>query len=169
MNPPGTPSIAFAGTLSLEEFGRVQKALLPAWTRWSVLAPVLAAALFAASGAATDPISLLFDVGVTASTPIALGVVSRRFRKRAWQRSAQIVGRVRGAISPDAIDWVTDRSTSRGEWARIVEVRHADDLALPFYAPRCAFYFPRSFFDSDAAWTASTRPSTATPRSEPQR
>jgi hypothetical protein len=153
MNPPSNPSIAFAGTLSLEEFGRVQQALLPAWMRWYVAAPILALAFFVSTGAATDAFSLMFDVGATAAALVMIRLVSRRYRKRAWLQAAQIVGRVQGAISADGIDWVTDRSTSRYEWAKIVEVRHADELTLAFYAPRHAFYFPRSFFDSDAAWT----------------
>ena len=153
MNPPSTPSIAFAGTLSLEEFGRVQRAILPVWTRWYVTMPIQALVLLGVAGLPRNPQAWLYDLGALVVVLVAVQVVIRRSRVRAWKQSARLVGRVHGAVTPEGIDWNTDRSASRYEWARIIQVKRTDDLTLAFYAPRCAFYFPRSFFDSDATWT----------------
>jgi hypothetical protein len=152
MNQPSTPSFAFAGTLTLEEFGRVQKTILPVWTRWYVTTPLQAIVLFCVTGLPKEPSTWLYDLGALAVVLIAVQLTIRRARMRTWKQSVQIVGRVHGAITPDGIDWVTDRSTSRYEWAKIIAVKQADGLTLAFYAPRCAFYFPRSFFDSDETW-----------------
>ncbi len=154
MNQPMPPSVAFAGTLSLEEFGRIQKAILPRWARWYVTVPILAIAVFCSVGPTTDPTLLLVDLGVLAIVLLAMRLTVRRVQARTWKQSVRLVGRVHGAITPEGIEWNSERSTSRYEWARITEVRRAGDLTLAFYAPRCAFYFPRSFFDSQASWDA---------------
>lgn len=154
MTPTDTPPHAFAGTLTLEEFGRVQRAILPKWVRWYVTLPLLAIATFLGMGAATNVASLVLDLVILGLVVGSLQVVIRRAAVRQWKQTVQLVGRVHGRITHEGIEWNTDRSTSRYEWARIVEVKQVDDLTLAFYAPRCAFYFPRSFFDSDARWTA---------------
>jgi len=92
---------------------------------------------------------VVFSVAV-----LAVPVAMRRTRTRLWRHTVQPVGRVHGRITPEGIEWNTDRSTTRWEWARFVEVQRVGDLASASCAPRSAFYFPRSSFESDGRWTA---------------
>jgi hypothetical protein len=86
--------------------------------------------------------------------PIGMALFTRRVRARAWKQATRLNGRVHGVITPAGIEWNTERTASRFEWAKIVRIKQAGDLTLAFYTPRCAFFFPRSFFASEAEWAA---------------
>ncbi len=155
MTEPTTPSIPFAGSVTLAEFGRVQQRLLPAWARWQVLYPALAVIFLAVRLPEAHKVSdLVTDVLLVALFAVAVTFSTRRARARSWRQVVRLHGRVHGAISPAGIDWNTERSTAHYEWAQILRVDQTRDLTLAFFMPRGAFYFPRSFFESDAAWTA---------------
>ena len=153
--PPA--SIAFAGTVTRREFERIQSRLLPTWARWYVLYPAAAVVFFAVTLPGARLSELVGDLVFVALFPIGMTMFTRRVRARAWKEAVRLNGRVHGAITPEGIEWNTERTASRFEWARIERVTRAADLVLAFYAPRCAFFFPRSFFASTAEWTAFNR------------
>ena len=149
-----TPSIPFGGTVTRAEFARIQTLLLPAWARWYVMYLCLGVILLATSlphatwsGLAT---TALFAVGFV----VAMALFTKRTQARTWKRVVALNGRVHGAIGPAGLEWNTANAQSRLEWARIAKIAHGRDLTLAFYAPRCAFFFPRSFFESEQAWHA---------------
>lgn len=155
MTDPTPPSFAFAGTVTREEFGRIQSRLLPVWARWYAIYPVLAVVFVACTVPGAHKVSeLVTDVLFMAMFGVAMAFVTRRARTRAWRQVVRLGGRVHGAITPAGIEWNTERTTARYEWAQILRIDQTTGLTLAFFQPRGAFYFPRSFFGSDAAWTA---------------
>lgn len=155
MTEPIPSSHPFAGTVTLAEFARVQQRLLPAWARWYVLYPALAVVFLACTLPGAHKVSeVVIDVLFMAMFGAAMAFVTRRARVRAWRQVVRLGGRVHGTISPAGVEWITERTTARHEWAQIVRVDRTEGLVLAFFSSRGAFYFPRSFLDSDAAWTA---------------
>jgi len=151
--PPA--SIAFAGTVTREEFARIQSRLLPAWARWYVFYPVAVVVVLAVSLPGARLSELVVDFAAFfVLFPIGMALVTQRVRAHAWKQATRLNGRVHGAITPEGIEWNTERTASRFEWARIERVARTADLTLAFYSPRRAFFFPRSFFASEAQWTA---------------
>jgi hypothetical protein len=151
---PPIPATAFAGTITRAGFVRVQSLLLPAWARWYVMYPVLGAIFLAASLPGATPIDVVSDLLFMLLFAAAMTLFTRRVRHRAWQQAVRLNGRVHGALTAEGLEWNTDNTASRFEWAKIVKVAHAPDMTLAFHTPRCAFYFPRSFFETEAAWSA---------------
>jgi hypothetical protein len=147
-------SFAFAGQVTRPEFERVQTRLLPVWARWYVMYPVLLVIFGAFTLPGARPSELAGDLVFVIGFPLAMRVVTKRARTQAWKQMVGLSGRVHGVITADGIEWNTERSTTRYEWARIPRIAQADGLTLAFYSKRCAFFFPRSLFESDAAWTA---------------
>jgi hypothetical protein len=148
-------SFDFAGTVTRPEFARIQHRMLPVWARWYVLYPMVAAVL--AFFTLRDELTLsriVTEVLILVIVVVAMVVTTRRTRERAWRQAVRMAGRVHGAISPAGIDWNTDRSTAHFEWAQVTRIDRTENLTLTFLGPRSAFYFPRSFFASDAAWAA---------------
>jgi len=155
MDPSPPASIAFSGTVTRDEFDRIHARLLPVWARWYVLYPVVGtvALAFAMRGARVS--ALVVDVvAFFVLLPIAMAVFTRRARTRAWKQFLRLYGRLHGAVTADGIEWNTERSAARFEWARIERVTHGDGLVLAFLSPRNALFFPRSFFATEADWTA---------------
>ncbi len=150
-------SVAFAGTVTRQEFDRIQAQLLPVWARWYVLYPVVAVVFFAVTLPGARLSELVGDLVFVALFPIGMAMFMRRVRARAWQQAIRLGGRVHGAITPEGIEWNTERTAARFEWAKIERVARTADLTLAFHSPRCAFFFPRSFFASEADWTAFNR------------
>ncbi len=155
MNQVSTATpVTFAGTLTRAEFGRVQSMLLPAWARWYVIFPLLAVGLFFFSGSREEAANPSLQLLSTALILIGAAWAMRYTRTRAWNQLVRLHGRVSGTLTSDGIDWHTSMSTTRFEWAKVIRIARADGLTLAFYTPRCAFYFPRSFFESEEAWAA---------------
>lgn len=155
MTDPTPSSHPFAGTVTLQEFGRVQQRLLPAWARWYVLYPALAVVFLACTLPGAHKVSeVVTDVLFMAMFGAAMAFVTRRARVRAWRQVVRLGGRVHGTISPAGIEWITERTSARYEWAQIVRIDQVEGLTLAFFSGRGAFYFPRSFLESDAAWAA---------------
>ena len=154
-SPQTDGRIAFAGTPSRAEFDRITTLMLPTWARWYVLYPVMGVIFVAVSLHGARRASELVVDGVFALVvPLALLLFERRRRTRAWTQAVRLTGRIHGVVSPDGIEWNTERSTSRFEWSQVTRVARAAELAVVFHGPRSGFYFPRSFFESDAAWAA---------------
>ena len=151
---PPAPSVAFTGTLTRAEFDRVQLHLLPPWARWYVCYPMFAVVVFFVSPTRDLPIDPWLKVLFAAIPVIGLDWLMRKSRTKAWNQLMQLGGRVSGSISAEGIEWRTAMLTTRFDWSKVVRVAHADGLTLAFYTPRCAFYFPRSFFESDQVWAA---------------
>ncbi len=148
------PPVAFAGTLTRAEFGRVQSMLVPVWARWYVIFPLQTVGIFFFSESRDEASNLGLQVLAAALVVLGTAWAMRHTRTRAWNQLVQLVGEVSGTVTSDGIEWHTSISTTRFEWAKVIRVARADGLTLAFYAPRCAFYFPRSFFESEEAWTA---------------
>ncbi len=146
--------IAFGGVVTRPEFVRVQSLLLPAWARWYVIYPVLGVIFFGTSLPGATAQSATSDVLFALIFVIGMTLFTRRVRTRTWKQVVRLGGRVHGAITQDGIEWNTDNTASRFEWAKIMKVAHGKDLTLAFHAPRAAFFFPRTFFESDQAWSA---------------
>lgn len=152
---PTDGRIAFAGRPSRAEFDRIMTLMLPPWARWYVLYPVVGAIFLAVSVAGARRTSeLVVDGAFALVVTLAVHLFEKRRRTRAWMQMVRLTGRIHGVVSADGIEWNTDNSTSRFEWAKIVRVARGANLAVVFFAPRSGFYFPRSFFESDAAWAA---------------
>jgi len=155
METPTPASFEFAGTVTRAEFARIQQRMLPVWARWYVLYPTLAAVLaFFTLRDAIDLPGIVSEVVMLAIVAVAMVVTTRRTRERAWRQAVRLVGRVHGAISPAGIEWNTERTTARFEWSQVARIDQTEGLTLAFFGPRNAFFFPRSFFASDAAWVA---------------
>ena len=152
MEPTPPISLAFAGTVTRGEFDRIQSMLLPRWARWYVFYPMLAAVFCAVSLPGAKLSDLLVDLVIVVLFPLAMLVVTRRARSRAWRQAQRLGGAVHGAITSEGIEWNTADTASRFEWSKIVRVTQADGMTLAFYTPRCAFFFPRSFFASESVW-----------------
>ncbi len=155
MAPTLPDSIAFAGTVTRDEFSRIQTRLLPAWARWYVFYPVALAVVLAIELPGARPSQLVVDwAAFLVLFPIAMALFTRRVRTRAWKQALRLNGRVHGAVTAGGIEWNTERTAARFEWAKIERVSRTADLVLAFYSARCAFFFPRSFFASEADWAA---------------
>ena len=153
MEPTPQISLAFAGTVSRGEFDRIQSMLLPKWARWYVFYPALAAVFCAFSLPGAKLSDLLVDLVIVVLFPLAMLGVTRRARSRAWRQMQRLGGAVQGVITSEGIEWNTVNTASAFAWSKIVRVAQADGMTLAFYTPRCAFYFPRSFFASESAWS----------------
>ncbi len=148
-------SIAFAGTVTRDEFARIQSRLLPAWGRWYVIYPVAAAVVLAVQLPGARLSELVVDMtAFFVLFPICMAWVTRRVRTRAWKQAIRLSGRVHGAITSAGIEWNTERTATRFDWAKIERVARTPGLTLAFYSRYGAFFFPRSFFASQAEWTA---------------
>ncbi len=154
MTEPTRPSFPFSGTVTLPEFERIQTQLTPAWARRGVLHAVMAVALATVALVDRSLPELLAFALLFAAFVALRRVFARRAHERAWKRAVQLGGRMHGDISAQGILWNTERSSTRFEWANVLRLDQAEGLTLAYYTPRCAFFFPRSFFESDAAWTA---------------
>jgi hypothetical protein len=154
-NSPSLP-ITFSGSVSREEFSRVNSLLLPRWMRWYFFVPCVVY-LFVSIGvgwtaALHHPLAAAPDLAVAALVLAAAAAITIYLRSKNWRSVTSLTGKVHGAATVSGIEWNTDNTSARFAWEKLVKVRRARDLTLVFFAPRCAFYFPRSFFESDDSW-----------------
>lgn len=142
--------ISFGGQISKRDFLRVQSLLMPIWARWYVFVPCVIY-LFVSFGvgwsqAISDPHSSAQDFMFAALALLISAAISRYSRTKSWRSTTALVGSVRGVASESGIEWSTSNTTSTFDWKKFIKVNQTKDLSLVFYAPRCAFYFPREFF-----------------------
>jgi len=151
-----TLPVAFSGSVSRKDFSRVQALLLPWWTRWYFFVPCVVY-VFVSMGAGwpaalRHPLSAAPDLGLAGFVLAVAATITIYGRTRNWRSLTAVTGRVHGAATTSGIEWNTDNASARFAWEKLVKVRRANDLTLVFYAPGCAFYFPRDFFDSEDSW-----------------
>ena len=150
-------AVPFAGRVTESEFSRVQSALMPAWYRWYFLAlawlllffsmrPGLAKVM--AEPALALP-GLIWGVGVL----VVCACITRFLHWRGWKQYMQVHGSVSGQIGPQGITWKTESIIDVLEWEKALGFRARKDLFLVLYTPRCAFFFPRSFFATEQDWS----------------
>jgi hypothetical protein len=149
---------SFSGTINEPQFNRVQSALLPVWSRWYFFAPTCVLA-FVALGtgwaeAIADPSQAVPDLLWGLAVFVTCTLLMRYGRRRAWQSYIRLHGAVSGRVSPNGIEWKTESSTTSLPWEKLLGFRVFNDLALVFYAPRCAFFLPRDFFATEQEWSA---------------
>jgi len=156
INSNTADSVSFAGTISMDEFLRVQRMCVPVWARWYVFAPcVLNLIVLLGAGwskVVSEPTSLLPDLILTAFISLLAAAITRYTGVRAWRKTTLLVGGIRGVATDWGIEWITANTTSKFEWSKFVKARQEADLSLVFYATRGLFYFPRSFFASEHEW-----------------
>ena len=150
--------VPFAGTLEESQFARVQQALLPRWMRWYVFVPSCLI-LFVQLGAGwetvwQEPLRAVPDLLWSLPVLVACAVIVKLGRRRAWKNYLRLHGSVSGQVGADGLQWKTETSTTSLPWAKITGHRVLEDLALLYYAPRCAFFLPRTFFASEQEWLA---------------
>lgn len=148
--------IYFSGTISKSDFLRVQAMLLPLWARWYVTATCVLF-VFVSTGVGwsvvfSKPLSLIPDLIYTVILMIALAAMNRYMLIRNWRKMISLSGDVRGIASDWGIEWANENTTSKFEWAKFIRIQQKPDLTLVHYSSRCAFYFPRTFFESDTEW-----------------
>ena len=153
------PSIAFGGDISEAQFRQVQALLLGVWSRWYVLL-VACLAMFITVGTGwdvvlADPRRIADELLPTALLlPVAM-LVWRYGMRRNWQRWVQLQGRISGELGHDGLRWQTSINQAQLGWDKLIGHRCGPDLLLLYYAPRCAFFLPRSFFADEAQWQAA--------------
>lgn len=151
-----TSPISFSGSISERDFCRVQALLLPVWARWYVFAPCVLfvfvnigvgwSALF------SNPRSAVSDLLFGAVVLLASAVITKFGRRRNWRNTVALSGSINGLATQNGIEWNSSNSSTKFEWAKLIKSHHENHLALVFYTPRCAFYFPRDFFNSEHDW-----------------
>jgi hypothetical protein len=149
--------VSFAGTLKESQFDRVQKALLPIWMRWYVFVPSVLIC-FVQIGAGwehvwQEPLRAVPDLLWSLPVLAACAVIIKIGRRRAWKNYQRFHGAVSGHLGSDGLEWKTEATTTSLPWVKTTGHRVSRDLALLYYAPRCAFFFPREFFLSDQDWS----------------
>ncbi|MDC6169708.1 YcxB family protein [Paucibacter sp. XJ19-41] len=149
---------SFSGTIDARQFSRVQSALLPVWSRWYVFAPTCLLAFLALGigwgEAFANPVRAIPDLVWGLGVFVACLLLTWYGRRRAWQNYVRLHGSISGQVSQQGIEWKTEASNTVLPWEKLLGFRMSSDLVLVFYAPRCAFFLPRSFFASTQEWTA---------------
>jgi len=152
---PARP-VSFRGEVTLQQFNEVQKGLLPVWARFYVSGP-LCVFLFVALGvgwptAVANPAAAVPDMAYGLLALLGGALATWMARKKAWQANAQMHGEVHGYLTQEGLEWNTSTTSSKFPWSKLLKYKHSGDLVLVFYSPRCAFYFPRSFFAGGQEW-----------------
>lgn len=149
-------AVSFTGNLDESQFNRVQMALLPIWMRWYVFVPSCVIC-FVQLGAGWEnvfqkPLSAMPDILISLSVLAVCAVIIKLGRRRAWKNYRQLHGSVSGQLGTNGLEWKTEATTTSLPWAKTTGHRVSRDLALLYYAPRCAFFLPREFFANEQDW-----------------
>ncbi|MFL6658271.1 MAG: YcxB family protein [Massilia sp.] len=73
-------------------------------------------------------------------------------RNRQWRQLEAMQQTVTGKLGTDGLEWNTPMTSANFPWPKIVKIRRHPEMLLLFYSARCAFYLPRTFFATEAAW-----------------
>lgn len=153
MNPS---SIAFAGTLGEAEFFRIRHAFLPVWLRWYFSVPVLLIFFIQISSGwgqvLLEPQLVVPDVLYFLLVFAGVFPIVRFGRRRSLREFLRTHGPVRGQITADGLEWRTEATVASLPWSKLIGHRISRDVVLLYYAPRCAFFLPRSFFAGEQEW-----------------
>jgi hypothetical protein len=157
----GDNPVHFSGEVTAAQFRMVHKLLLPWWGTPSVMG-VSIFVVFQSMGsgwerALATPLTALPDLLMGVFSALALWAVNAFASRRHWKNYVKVHGRVRGTVGPGGIELSSSTTTSKFSWGKIVKHRRAPELTLVFYAPRCAFFFPSSFFSSAGEWERFNR------------
>ena len=168
-------AIAFHGALTRSQFALVQRLLLPWWgamwvtSLWVLLAVVMYQVLGDANPAAhlqpgvtLTPLTwaILTVVGlvvspltwVTVLTLAIMWAITAFGRRRQWRDAENTHHIIMGSIGTAGLAWNTAMTTANFPWPKLTHMRQHPDMLLIFYSRRCAFYLPKAFFASEAAW-----------------
>jgi len=156
--------IPFSGSLTKQQFLYVQRNLLPGWLNyWPIAAVILGLTAFNISvgtGWSTfvrNPLAAWDDVLAAAIIVVIIPLVFRRAWGKAWKQNLELHGDIAGEVHSGGVTWKTAVTTSNFPWDKFVKAKVLPDLILLFYTPRCAYYFPRSFFASEDNWQTFSR------------
>jgi hypothetical protein len=152
----GDNPVHFEGEVTAAQFRKVQRLLLPWWGTPSVMGVFIFVVLLSmGSGwerALAAPLSALPDLFMGICTALALWAVNSYAARRNWKTYLKVHGRVRGTVGPGGIELSSATTISKFSWGTMVKHKRAPELTLVLYAPRCAFFFPSSFFSSVGEW-----------------
>jgi hypothetical protein len=152
----GDIPVHFEGEVTAAQFRMVHKLLLPWWGAPSVMGvSIFVVFLSIGSGwerAFAAPLSALPDLFMGIFFALALWAVNAYASRRHWKTYRKLHGRVRGTVGPGGIELSSATTVSKFSWGKIVKHKRAPELTLVYYAPRCAFFFPSSFFSSTGEW-----------------
>jgi hypothetical protein len=154
----GAVSIAFRGELTQRDFHRVQRSLLPLWARAYVFVPACVV-LFISIGVGwqkvfAQPFAALPDMLFAFLVFLASAAILHFGGRKQWQANARLHGQVNGQLTSEGLEWNTSTTKGTFPWSKLTHFSESTDLVLVFYAPRCAFYFPKTFFATEDAWHA---------------
>ena len=156
-----SPTVSFAGTVEESQFNRVQQALLPIWMRWYIFVPSCMI-VFVQVGAGWEnvwhePMRAVPDILWSLPVLVACAGIIKFGRRKAWKTYLRLHGSVSGQLGATGLEWKTEASTSSLPWSKVTGHRISQELALLYYAPRCAFFLPRNFFASEQDWSQLQR------------
>lgn len=151
-------SVQFSGEIDLEQYRIVQKLLLPVWAKPYAFAACISYVFISIgvgwSTALKSPIKALPDLITIGIVFLAYWAMTIYSTKRAWKTHRELHGKVNGVVGPTGVEWNTASTASKFSWEKIVKCKHTHDMTLIFYTPRCAFFFPSSFFTSASDWAS---------------
>lgn len=155
---PQQEVIAFAGAITRTQFALVQRLLLPWWGAMYVTAAtiVIAALVFDVAGGGATGSTLGWLITNLLWSAVMFGFVwglTMFSRHRQWRHVRAAQQEITGTIGAEGLEWNTPMTTAKYPWSKIVKLRQHPEMLLLFYSANCAFYAPRAFFATEAAWT----------------
>ena len=148
--------IMFQGDLTFAQFALIQKSMLPWWASYYISFPFLLYWILLKdrdwNTFTSHPYSVLPDAIFLIILLVGMPVLNMYFRRNAWRDSVKLNGPINGKINDFGIEWHTAHAVNNFPWEKFLKVREVPSLILIYYSPRCALYFPKTFFINDTDW-----------------
>lgn len=155
--PVQDASIPFAGLPTRTLYAEVRRKMMPWWASPRITVPFMVIVMWYMNGGfASFQADLVFGVILNV---LGTGVIIAFFwglttflGRRQWKQVQALHGEIAGQIGVEGLTWSTPFTTNKFPWSKLVKVRHHPELLLFFYTANCAFYVPKAFFNTEAAW-----------------
>jgi len=148
--------ITFEGQLNEKLFTRLQWLTSPRILRhlWWILLAVYGLGLLMGEHQAitANPLKLAIQALPYLFFVFFMAIAPRYAIRKHWSTNALIKSRVTGAADAEGIEWKTEYVTSRFPWKIFLKRKQAEDMVILYMATKTALYFPRLFFQDEAAW-----------------
>lgn len=147
--------VKFCGSLSYKQFTLFQELLVAKWNRPYFVYPVtalLCTLLFSENESFSSIFGFIKQFASWLLLFLVLSILTVYVRKRAWRNLADTQGVISGDLSSRGITWKTSHSLTEYEWGDILKLKQGNNMLALFYSKRCAFYLPRSFFNTEEEW-----------------
>jgi hypothetical protein len=154
---PLPDEIHFRGSISREEFVRIQSELSPVWLRWYVVLPIVMCILFVGGPGLSEVRSMRTYQLVGEFGPFLIMLLfywgARILVARwTWKNNQKFQAAVHGVANASGIEWNSEYSQTRFPWENLLKARDLGDLMLVHYTGNCGYYFPRHFFATETEW-----------------